>query len=373
MLLEVFNNMDLEERLELIKRNTAEIVTLEELRELLETGEKIRGYLGYEPSGLFHIGWIIWANKVRDLVDAGIEFILLEATWHAWVNDKLGGDIENIRLASKYLKHCLMALEIPVQKILFRDAEELAGDKDYWALVIKTAKNTSLARAKRALTIMGRKADEAELDTSKLFYPFMQVSDIFYMNIDVALGGMDQRRAHMLARDIAPKLGKKKPVAIHTPLLTSLTGKGRAGGGGARSEEDYLDFKMSKSRPETTILIHDSPKEIREKLKKAYCPPKTIEYNPVIEINKYLLFAQPGFKLFIDRPAKYGGPITIESYQELEKMYKNGEIHPLDLKTATAEALIKMLEGVHSYFEENEEARKLALKIAMLQGVSIRL
>jgi tyrosyl-tRNA synthetase len=363
--------MDLEKRLQLITRNSAEIVTLEELRELLETGGKIRGYLWYEPSGLFHIGWMIWANKVKDLVDAGIEFILLEATWHAWVNDKLGGDIENIRLASKYLKHCLKALGIPVQKIWFRDAEELAGDKDYWALVIKTAKNTSLARAKRALTIMGRKADEAELDTSKLFYPFMQVSDIFYMDIDIALGGMDQRRAHMLARDIAPKLGKKKPVAIHTPLLTSLTGRGRAGGGGARSDEDYLEFKMSKSRPETTILIHDSPESIREKIRKAYCPPKIIEYNPVIEINRYLLFSQPGFQLHIERPPRYGGPLTVGSYQELERMYINGEIHPLDLKNATAESLIKMLETVRSYFEANAEARELARKIGLLQGVTL--
>ncbi|GAG83362.1 unnamed protein product, partial [marine sediment metagenome] len=55
----------------------------------------------------------------------------------------------------------------------------------------------------------------------------MQVSDIFYLELDVAYGGMDQRHAHMLARDISKKLGRKPPVALHTPLMTGLQAGGR--------------------------------------------------------------------------------------------------------------------------------------------------
>ena len=347
------------DRFKLVSRNLVEIITIEELRKLLEEKERPRAYIGYEPSGLFHIGWLIWAMKVRDLVEAGFDMIILEATWHAWINDKLGGDMELIKKDALYVRHVLKALGIDVSRIRFVDAEDMVSDKRYWEILLRVAKNTTLARMKRALTIMGRKAEEAEMDFSKLIYPAMQVTDIFYLDVDVALGGTDQRRAHMLARDVAEKLGYKKPIAIHTPLLTGLQGAGRMDT--SRIDEDTfaVELKMSKSRPETTILVHDSPEEIRRKIRKAYCPAKEVRFNPIIEINKYILFTQKDFILHIDRPEKYGGPIDIHSYGELEKMFIEGKIHPLDLKNATAEALVKFLEPVRRYFEENKEAKSL--------------
>lgn len=349
--------MEVEERVRLAARNAAEIVTVEELRRLFETTRRPTGYLGFEPSGLFHIGWIIWARKVQDLLDAGVEFTLLEATWHAWINDKLGGDLGLIRKAARYVRLSLKALGVEADKIHWVDAEKLVSDKDYWAYLVRVAKNASLARIKRALTIMGRRADEAETDFSKLIYPCMQVADIYYLDVDIALGGTDQRKAHMLARDIAEKLGRKKPVAIHTPLLTGLQGAGRMDSAAVDEETHAVEYKMSKSRPETTIFIHDTAEEIRAKLRRAYCPPREARYNPVMEINRYILFTLPGFVLHIDRPSKYGGPIDVESYEELERLYKAGELHPLDLKNATAEALAKYLEPVRRMFREDPEAR----------------
>ncbi len=219
--------MDVEERFNRIARNTVEIVTVDELRRLLESGGGIKGYIGYEPSGVAHIGWLVWMYKVKDLVEAGVDFSVLEATWHAYINDKLGGDMELIRTAARIVRRVMEAAGVPAERVRFVDAEELASDKDYWGLVIRVAKRASLARVRRALTIMGRRAEEAEVDASKLIYPLMQVSDIFYMDLDIALGGMDQRKAHMLARDVAEKLGRKKPVAIHTPIISSLQGPGR--------------------------------------------------------------------------------------------------------------------------------------------------
>ncbi len=346
-------------RFELVTRNLVEIITVDELKRLLEEKEEPRAYIGYEPSGLFHIGWLIWAMKVRDLVEAGFDMIILEATWHAWINDKLGGNMELIKKDALYVRHVLKALGIDVSKINFVDAEDMVSDKRYWEILLRVAKNTTLARMKRALTIMGRRAEEAEMDFSKLIYPAMQVTDIFYLDVDVALGGTDQRKAHMLARDVAEKLNYKKPIAIHTPLLTGLQGARRMDASKIDEDVFAVELKMSKSKPETTILVHDSPEDIRRKIRKAYCPAKEVRFNPIIEINKYILFAQKDFVLHIERPEKYGGPIDIYSYDELEKLFVEGKIHPLDLKNATADALIKFLEPVRRYFEENKEAKNL--------------
>ncbi len=356
--------MDSERRLGLVARNLEEIVTLDELKSLLETNEKPRAYIGYEPSGLVHIGWLIWMLKARDLVEAGLDFIVLEATWHAYINDKLGGDMDLIRSAADLVRKVLESIGLPESRVTFIDAEKLASDKDYWGLVIRVLKNASLARVKRALTIMGRRADEAELDSSKIIYPAMQVADIFYLDLDVAMGGMDQRKAHMLARDLSKKLGFKKPVAIHTPILTGLQGVSRMEQG-VEVDELYVEAKMSKSVPGTAIWVHDEPEHIESKLRKAYCPPRETRFNPVLEINKFLLFQQEGFKLEVDRPAKYGGPVEFHSYGELEEAYAKGDLHPLDLKNATARALSEMLEPIRRALKSDKRTVEL---IKILSG-----
>jgi tyrosyl-tRNA synthetase len=361
--------------LDLIARNTVEIITLDELREALESGRRLRGYIGYEPSGLVHVGWLVWMFKVADLVEAGVDFIVLEATWHAYINDKLGGDMSLIRDAAWLVREFMRELGLPVDRIKFVDAEELASDPSYWALVINVAKNSSLARIRRALTIMGRRADEAELDASKLIYPAMQVADIYYLDLDIALGGMDQRKAHMLARDLAEKAEMrrayerirggvlKKPIAVHTPIVTGLGGAGRMEG--VEVDEVYAEFKMSKSKPETAIFLHDQPDVIREKLRRAYCPPRVLEGNPVIEINRYVLAARGRYKLRVERPAKYGGPVEFERVEDMEEAYARGELHPLDLKNATAEALAELLTPVRRLVETNSKVREVVERVSL--------
>lgn len=360
--------------LDLMVRNTVEIVTLDDLREAVESGRRLRGYIGYEPSGLVHVGWLVWMFKVADLVEAGVDFIVLEATWHAYINDKLGGDMELIRDAAWLVREFMGGLGLPVDRVKFVDAEELASDPSYWALVINVAKNSSLARIRRALTIMGRRADEAELDASKLVYPAMQVADIYYLDLDIALGGLDQRKAHMLARDLAEKQEMrrafervrggllKKPIAIHTPIVTGLGGASRMEG--AEVDEVYAEVKMSKSKPETAIFLHDPPDVIREKLRKAYCPPRVVEHNPVVEINKYILGARGRYRLKVERPARYGGPLEFERVEDLIEAYTKGELHPLDLKNATAEALVELLAPIRKLVESKDRVRDVVERIS---------
>ena len=279
--------MDVEQRLALVTRNTEEVVTDEELRKLLTEKEEPTAYIGFEPSGLVHLGWVLVAQKIRDLTDAGFRVTIFWADWHAYINDKLGGDLENIRTCARYMQDCFIALGVPEDKVEFKYASEILNDIEYWEMAIKVAKVTSLSRVKRAMTIMGRSEDEAEVDTSKVFYPILQATDIFCMGLDVAYAGLDQRRAHMLARDAADKLGWKKPIALHTPLLPGLKGGNRM---------DPVESKMSKSDPNGSVKIHDTRDEIASKMKKAYCPPEREHEgeNPVLMLCRYILFPRNG-------------------------------------------------------------------------------
>ncbi|MEM1683746.1 MAG: tyrosine--tRNA ligase [Ignisphaera sp.] len=350
--------MDVDKRIEMIKRNTVEIVTEEELREALIAGKKLRGYIGFEPSGITHIGWLIWMYKFKDLVNAGIEMTLFVATWHAWINDKLGGNMELIRASANHVIKVLEILGIDASRFNVIYADELVERSSYWEKILRMSKRVSLSRAKRALTIMGRRAEEAELDFSKLLYPFMQVADIFEMDLDIALGGIDQRKAHMLARDIAEKMGWKKTIAIHTPLLPSLRGTTKMVSVEGEVDDVLSQVKMSKSKPEEAILVTDSDENILNKIRSAHCPPRDVSDNPVIAIAKYIIFAEEPKKFVIERQAKYGGTIEVYTYRELEELYSGGKLHPLDLKNAVAEELIKIIKPIRESLQKELELWK---------------
>jgi len=330
--------------IELVKRNLAELVTEEELAKVMEKPVK-RAYIGFEPSGFVHLGWKLCANKIIDLVNAGFEMQILLADWHAMINDKLGGDLSKIQACGRYMEDCFCALGVPREKVKFVYANDFVNDPKYWQTVIMSAKNTSLARMKRAMDIMGRNVEDMDKDVSKFIYPAMQVADIFYMNIDLAYGGMDQRHAHMLCRDVAPKIGRTPPVAIHTPLLSGLKGAARM---------DPLHGKMSKSDPDSAVFIHDAPDNVRRKINKAFCPEKAVEGNPITEICRFIVFTERQ-ALEVKRPEKYGGNLTISGYDELARLFTEGQLHPMDLKAAVAEALVEILEPVRNYFAAHPE------------------
>jgi tyrosyl-tRNA synthetase len=181
----------------------------------------------------------------------------------------------------------------------------------------------------------------------------MQVADIFALDVDLAYGGMDQRKAHMLAREVAEKLKRKKFVALHTPLLPSLQSTGRM---------DIADAKMSKSNPDSCIFLNDTEEEIKRKVRKAYCPIKVVEENPVLAIVKHIIFPKLG-KLTILRDEKYGGNVEFTSYGELENAYAQEQLHPSDLKNAVGDALAYILKDVRQYYQEHPENLEALKKI----------
>jgi len=334
--------MDIEERISLIKKKpTEEILTEELLRQKLETGEKLKHYIGFEISGRVHLGTgLMTAMKIKDFQKAGIETNILFADYHSMLNNKLGGDLETIRkVALGYFKSAFDSLGL--ENVNFILASDIY-DKDYWEKVLRIAEKTTLKRMLRCISIMGREETEG-MDSATIFYPAMQAADIFKLDIDIAHAGMDQRKVHALAIELADRLKYKKPIAIHTHILGSLTGPGRMG-----------EFsKMSKSKPETCIFIHDSEEEIKKKMKDAFCPERQVEDNPVIEMAEYLLFER--FPLAIERPEKFGGNVTFNSPEELKQTFSDGKLHPMDAKNAVAQELIKMLAPAREFFAKHKE------------------
>ena len=115
---------------------------------------------------------------------------------------------------------------------------------------------------------------------------------------------------------------------------------------------------MSKSNPDSAIFMTDSTESVRNKIKKAYCPEKIAEENPILEYCKYIVFER--FNEFvIERPSKFGGNVSFQSYKELENSYRSGKIHPTDLKNATADHLDRLLSPIRRKMEKSRRATRL--------------
>ncbi len=364
-------------RAALIERNLAELLTHEELLALLAGGGPIRHYIGYEISGRVHLGGgLVLMAKVRDFQEAGVDCSVLLADWHTWINDKLGGDRDRIRrLAVSYygeaMKASLLCVGGDPGALRLILASDVYADpaRDYWATVIDVAKHTSLARMQRSITILGRKEGEQH-DFAKLIYPAMQAADIFALGVHIAHAGMDQRKAHVVARDVATKIRVNtlrdaagtaiKPLAAHSPLLTGLLKPDRWPVPPEERADALAAMKMSKSNPKSAVFLHDFPDEIRRKVRGAFCPPGEVELNPIIDWIAKLCFGLGDAELHVGRTAENGGPVTFHAIDEVRQAYASGALHPMDAKTALADRLIDRLEPARHAFDDPERAAALA-------------
>ncbi|MCC4765832.1 tyrosine--tRNA ligase [Methanosarcina sp. DH1] len=311
------------DRLELIKRNVQEIVTEGELEELLNKKEAPRAYVGYEPSGKIHMGHVLTVNKLIDLQKAGFEITVLLADVHAYLNRK--GTLEEVRKIADYNKRCFIALGLDKEKTNFVYGSDYQLGAEYMLNVLKLSRAVTLNRARRSMDEVGRAMDDPTV--SQMVYPLMQAIDIAMLGVDIAVGGIDQRKIHMLARENLKNLGFETPICIHTPILLGLDGT-----------------KMASSK-ENFISVDDTEEEIYKKLKKAYCKIGDTEENPILALFRYHIF--PRYEtVFIERPEKFGGNITYMSYEEMENAFVAESVHPMDLKNSAAKYINEILDTV---------------------------
>ena len=342
--------MDVTEKIKLVNRDpTEEVVTQEELLNLFNSNPHPKHYIGLEISGFMHLGSLILTGfKINDFIKAGVKCTVFLADWHTYLNNKLGGDWEKIRLVSKYYADAFKMFCPGVE--IVEGSHLYESRRGYWLDLVKFAKNMSLDRTMRSLTIMGRSTEKDKIDLGQLFYPPMQAVDIHTMDLDIVHAGMDQRKIHMLVREIFPKMKWKVPVAVHHHILAGL-GEPEAT---PDSETDFVSSKMSKSKSGSGIFIHDSDEEINSKFKKAWCPEGIVDKNPVLEISRHIVFHEFN-EVIVERPAKFGGNVTYTNYQDLERDFAQKKLHPSDLKSTVSKYVTDIIRPIREKIVLTEE------------------
>ena len=319
----------------------------------------LRCYVGFEPSGKAHIGWKVLSLQLKRMLEADANVLIFLADWHAWANDKFGGNMEDIQKTAVYMEETFRALlDYPEEgdgpgQLRFYWASQLMDSGDYWARVLRCSKGATLPMVRKTFTIMGRDEASSDHDLSKFYYPAMQAADIFELDIDIAIGGMDQRKAHMFMRDMASKWNWKKATCLHTPILSSLKASG--------VRMDSFDHKMSKSDPNGALLLHDTLEMVQKKMKKAYLDPED-EQSPVYELAEHVVLPEFGHIQVTPNP-KFGEPSTWNDLASFKAAIMDGTLHPFDAKMGVAAGVAAGLSSIAEHFEANPEAYETMLSI----------
>lgn len=317
------SDLTIDEKVKLITEVGEEVIMPEEIRAMLLKKESWNCYDGFEPSGRMHIAQgIMKSINVNKITKAGGIFIFWVADWFALLNNKMGGDLEKIQVVGRYFVEVWRAAGMNLANVKFLWASEEINKRpdEYWMTVIDISRKANVSRIKRCATIMGRSEGD-DMPAAQIMYPCMQCADIFFLKADVCQLGMDQRKVNMLAREYCDDIKRtEKPIIVSHHMMMGLK-QGQA--------------KMSKSDPDSAIFMEDTVADVNRKIRSAFCPEKQTKDNPVIDYVRYIIFER-FTPVIIKREEKNGGDLFYNKYEELAADFESGNLHPKDLKTATA-------------------------------------
>ncbi len=337
----VEENLSFEERMNLIKRNTSEIIGEEDLKKLLKEKKKPVVYWGTAPTGRPHVGYFFPALKIADLLKAGFHVKILLADLHAALDNVHWPALEKrYEYYSKVIPLMIQSIGVNTKDLEFVKGSDFQLKPEYMFDVLQMSSNVSVRDSTKAASEVVKNMENEKAKLSGLIYPLMQAVDEEYLKADAQLGGTDQRKIMVLARENLPKLNYKSRIEIMHPLIPGLIGK-----------------KMSSSEGKSKIDLLDNEEEVKKKIKGADC----LEGDPdngIMAFIKYVLMTikgDKGEKFVIERPEKYGGNLEYENYEELEKDFIDKKIHPLDLKNSVAKEISKMLKLIDKNRKELEK------------------
>jgi len=182
----------------------------------------------------------------------------------------------------------------------------------------------------RAHSAMAEIQGDETAKVSHLVYPLMQTLDIEYLDLDLAVGGLDQRKVHMLAREKLPELEYDVRPAIPRPSSPTLpAARGRC----PRARGSVSRWR---TRPRTSRRRSIRPSARRPAI------PKATSRTPSSNCSS-TTSSRASRKSSSSDPEKYGGDLTYEAYEDLAADLESGELHPADAKGTLAASLDELI------------------------------
>jgi len=337
--------MTCEEKVALITRNLQEVLGLDTIKSIVcepdaAKQRPLKVYWGTAPTGRPHIGYFVPMTKIGDLLRAGCDVTILFADLHAFL-DNMKAPWDLLKFRTQYyenlIKAALRSVGVPLDRLHFVRGTEYELKPEFTLDVYKMSSLVTEHDAKKAGAEVVKQVEHPLL--SSLLYPCLQALDEQYLDCDAEFGGVDQRKIFTFSEKYMPMLGYKKRAHLMNPMVPGLNGP-----------------KMSSSDQDSKIDLLEDPAGVARKIKKAFCEEGNVTENGLLSFAKAVLFPLLDGKepLHFNRPEKFGGPISFNTYEELEDAFAKKVLYPGDLKNGMVESINKLLAPLREAFATPE-------------------
>ena len=233
---------DFKKQLEIIKQGIDEIIGEDDLINKLKSGKKLTIKVGFDPTAPdLHIGHTVILRKMRQFQDLGHKVIFLIGDFTGKIGDPSGKNKTRPPLTNDEIKANAKTYEDQVLKVLDPDKTTIDfnsrwGDKMSAADMIKLAAQSTVARMIERDDFSKRYKNNQPISIHEFLYPLMQGYDSVELEVDIELGGTDQKFNLLVGRDLQKNVGQSPQTIITLPLLEGLDGIKKM----SKTEENYI-------------------------------------------------------------------------------------------------------------------------------------
>jgi tyrosyl-tRNA synthetase len=235
----------LSERVELLCRNCADVVSRDELAARLREGRPLRVKLGIDPSGpMLHLGHAVVLRQLRAFQDLGHEAILLVGDFTAQIGDPTGRvnarkprTREEIEAdMQSYVEQASLIVDVARARIVYNST--WLG-KLTLADVARLASKTTVARMLERDDFSKRYAAGSPIGLDEFLYPVAVAYDSVVLEADVELGGTEQLFNLVMGRRLQEDAGQRPQICMTLPILEGTDGIQRMG----KSLNNYIALR----------------------------------------------------------------------------------------------------------------------------------
>ena len=251
-------NTDKQKIHEVLTRGVEEIYpTLEALEKRLQAGERLRLYLGIDPTApTLHIGHALQLRKLAEFQALGHEVILLLGSFTAMIGDPTDKGAVRKQLTQREVLTNAASYKAQAAKILDftgRNRAKLMFNHKWlrkmsFSDVIDLASHFTVQQMSERDMFDRRFKEGKPVYLHEFMYPLMQGYDSVAMDVDMEIGGSDQTFNMLAGRTLMRTMKQKEKIVLTTKLLTNDEGK-----------------KMSKSEG-GVIALNDTPNDMFGKI-----------------------------------------------------------------------------------------------------------
>lgn len=244
---------------ELMERGVVDIIPRRLFEKKLLAGERIRVYLGVDPTGPdIHLGHAVILRKLRALQDLGHEVILLLGDFTARIGDPTDRAAARTALTHEEVLANAKSYKTQAAKILDFSAASANPariefnakwlDKLKFQDVIELAARFTVQQMMERDMYQQRLKDAKPIYVHEFLYPIMQGYDSVAMDVDMEVGGNDQLFNMLTGRTLQKEINQREKIVMTFELLPGLDGR-----------------KMSKSFG-NVVGVADAPNEMFGKI-----------------------------------------------------------------------------------------------------------